>query len=75
MKFHSSHNGFDLFETVSEQASTFVIIMDTPDGNIPVGRGYNSVEEAHQAIAKGWRPVDSYQQENFLKRTLKAFAK
>lgn len=74
MKFHSSHNGFDLFETVNEQPSTFMIALDTPDGSIPVGRGYNSVEEAHQAISKGWSTKEP-PQDNFLKRTLKVFSK
>lgn len=61
MKFHSSFEGFDLFTKSSDSETEIVLRLDTPDGMIPVGSSYSSVEEAKEAIKTGWRPNENNQ--------------
>ena len=52
MSYVSSYKGFDLFT----QENQIKIKLDTPDGMVPVGSSYSSVEIAQEAIDQGFRP-------------------
>lgn len=53
MKYLHTYSGIDLFESTHNQESSIVLRLDTPDGLLPVGRKYLSVEDAQKDIDNG----------------------